>query len=454
MGEGMSDGSRIVLSSTRVVTPQEVRAAAIVVEDGRIAAIVRREDVPAGVAVEELGDLVISPGAVDAHVHINDPGRAEWEGFETATRAAAAGGVTTLVDMPLNCLPVTTNVAALEAKKQAAADRCWVDVGFHGGLVPGNLNDIEPLVDAGVCGVKAFLCDSGLPEFPASGEAELRAALPVLARRGAPLLVHAEAVHEFENAPPLVESHDDWLASRPSEFERLAVDLLRRLAKEYQAPIHVVHLANGPLTSHFFWAKFDGVPLTVETCPHYLHFAAENLRDADPRFKCAPPIRRNHHRERLWEALLAGTIDTIGSDHSPCPPEMKHLDTRDWQRAWGGISSVQLTLSILWRGLRNHMVPYTRVATWLASNPARLCGLSRKGRIAVGCDADFCVWDPNEEWTVEAAMLEHRHKLTPYDGHRLRGRVKRTYVRGRLVYDEGRFPAGAVGELLRRDAHT
>ncbi|HYO25014.1 MAG TPA: allantoinase AllB [Lacipirellulaceae bacterium] len=441
--------------SSRVVTPEAVRAAAVIVRGERIEAIVRREDVPEAIPRIDLGDLVVSPGLVDSHVHINEPGRADWEGFETATRAAAAGGVTTLVDMPLNSSPVTTTVEALDAKRRAAEGKCWVDVGFHGGLVPGNLGDVEPLLDAGVCGVKAFMCDSGLPEFPATGEAEFRAVLPLLARRGAPLLVHAEVADSPDGAPRAINGYHDWLASRPREFERVAVELLRRLATEFQAPIHVVHLASGPLASHFFWAKFDGAPLTVETCPHYLHFYAAQLRDADPRFKCAPPIREKEDRDRLWEALLAGTIDTIGSDHSPCPPAMKYLDPAlpgggDWQRAWGGISSVELTLPVVWRGLRNYLAPFTRLAAWTAANPARLCGLERKGRLAAGNDADLCVWDPSEQWTVEDAALQQRHKLTPYGGQRVRGRVKRTYVRGRLVYDEGTFPHGPSGELLRR----
>jgi allantoinase len=446
----MTAGRRFAVASSRVATPDEARAAAVIVNGGRIEAVVRREDVPAGTEIDDVGDLVVSPGLVDSHVHINEPGHTDWEGFETATRAAAAGGVTTLVDMPLNSLPVTTTVAALDAKRQAARGKCWVDVGFHGGLVPGNLRDVEPLVDAGVCGVKAFMCDSGLPEFPATGESEFRAVLPLLARRGVPLLVHAEVVGPIENAPAAINFFSDWAASRPRDFERVAVELLRALATEYLAPIHVVHLASGPLTSHFFWAKFDGVPLTVETCPHYLHFYGAKLGAADARFKCAPPIRTKEDRERLWEALLAGTIDTIGSDHSPCPPDMKDLGAGGWQRSWGGISSLQLTLSIVWKGLRNHLVPFNRLSQWVSAAPARLCGLDRKGKIEAGCDADFCVWDPNDEWDVVGAELEHRHKLTPYEGERLRGRVKRTYVRGQLVYDEGKFVEGPCGELLKR----
>ncbi len=430
--------------------PEEVRAAAIVVEGERIVAVVRREDVPAGVPVEDLGDLVISPGLVDSHVHINEPGRTEWEGFETATRAAAAGGVTTLVEMPLNSTPVTTTVAALDAKRQAAGGKCWVDVGFYGGLVEDNAEHIGPLLEAGVCGIKAFMCPSGLYDFPAVGEDEFRAVLPLLRHVGVPLLVHAELV---DDDWPVREARNyrDWEWMRPAHFEFNAVGLLEKLCREFMAPIHVVHLSSGTETWTFSSAKRAGLPLTVETCPHYLYFASEDLEAADPRFKCAPPIRRRDDRSKLWDALVAGVIDTIGSDHSPCPLDMKHLETNDWHRAWGGISSVQLTLSIVGQMLPPQ-VPFTRLAEWLSRNPARLTGLAeRKGRITVGLDADLCVWDPQEQWTVVGAELHHRHKLTPYEGERLRGRVKRTYVRGRLIYDDGKFPGGPTGELLQRD---
>lgn len=439
--------SRFALASTRIVTPTGVTSGAVLINGEKIERVLPRDEIPRGLPVEDLDGLVISPGIVDTHVHINEPGRTEWEGFETATRAAAAGGVTTLVDMPLNSSPVTTTVAALETKRQAAAGKCRVDVGFHGGVIPGNLQDIEPLIDAGVCGVKAFLCDSGLPEFPASDEATLRAALPILAKRGVPLLAHAEIL---DDAPhPSIREYLDWLDSRPPEFERSAVGLLRKLCEEYRAPIHVVHLASGPLATHFFWAKQEGLPFTVETCPHYLHFYAELLENADTRFKCAPPIRRKEDRRLLWEALLAGVIDTIGSDHSPCLPEMKPAG--NWQAAWGGISSVELTLPIVWRGLRSHMVTFTRLADWLSLNPARLVGLDdRKGQLAAGYDADLCIWNHEEDWTVVGADLQHRHKLTPYEGQRLRGRVKRTYLRGRLVYENGHFPGDPAGQLPRR----
>lgn len=443
---------RFAVASSRVVTPEGMQAAAVLIDGGRIEAVVRREDLPAGVPVEDLGDLVVSPGIVDSHVHINEPGRTEWEGFETATRAAAAGGVTTLVDMPLNSSPVTTTVAALEEKRSSARGKCWVDVGFYGGLVPGNADHIEPLVDEGVCGVKAFLCASGLPEFPASGDAELRAALPVLARRGVPLLVHAELVRRVERVPARIASYADWLASRPAGFERDAVMRIALFAAQYRAPVHIVHLSDDFQMDLLQEAKRQGLPVSVETCPHYLYFSAEKLADADPRFKCAPPIRDDMTRKVLWVMLTYGLIDTIGSDHSPCPPAMKHLEPCDWQAAWGGVSSLQLTLSIVWKAASAlyPSLPLQCLATWLAANPARLCGLSRKGKIAAGMDADLCVWDPNEEWTVVGADLHHRHKVTPYDGVRLRGRVQRTYVRGQLVYDSGKFAEAPIGELLRR----
>jgi allantoinase len=447
----MSDRpARFALASSRIVTPEGVRGGAVLMADGKIEAVVSLDELPIRVPVEDLGGLVISPGLVDAHVHINEPGRTEWEGFETATRAAAAGGVTTLVDMPLNSTPVTTTVDALYAKRQAAAGKCWVDVGFYGGLVEDNAAEIGPLLDAGVCGVKAFLCHSGLYDFPAVGEAELRQALPILARRGVPLLVHAEIVDDdFPTQSP--RSYRDWEWMRPDHFEWNAIELLERLCREFMAPIHVVHLSAGISTHTFQSAKNRGLPLTVETCPHYLHFSSEDLQGADTRFKCAPPIRRRDDRERLWNALISAVIDTIGSDHSPCPPEMKCLETNDWQRAWGGISSLQLTLPIVWRGACSRMVPLARLAEWLSSHPARLVGLDdRKGRIAAGFDADLCVWDPAEEWTVRGEELQHRHKVTAYEGELLLGRVKRTYVRGGVVYDDSEFPARPIGQLLRR----
>jgi len=451
----MADRTRFALASSRVVTPHEVRAAALIIDGGRIEAVVRREDVPAGVPVEDLGDLVISPGVIDSHVHVNEPGRTEWEGFETATRAAAAGGVTTIVDMPLNSSPVTTTVAALDAKRQAAAGKCWVDVGFYGGLVPGNLPHIEPLIDAGVCGVKAFLCDSGLPEFPAASESDLRVAMPVLARRGVPLLVHAELPEAPSGDLSDPRSYEEYEASRPPSWEARAVQMLAKLCLETHCRVHVVHRSSQEAMPCGIDSKqyrmLKAIGFTFETCPHYLTFSKQWIRDGDTRFKCAPPIRDEAQRSVLWRDLEYGVISTIGSDHSPCPPPMKLMETGDFQHAWGGVSSLQLTLSAIWTGASFRDLPLSMLANWLSQNPADLIGLvHQKGGISSGRDADLCVWDPEEQWTVVGAELHHRHKLTPYEGENLRGRVKRTYVRGQLAFDEGEFPTGPVGELLRR----
>lgn len=440
--------THFALISRRVVLPDGLRPAAVLVADGRIVRIVAPEAVPEGYSAEDLGDLVIAPGLIDAHVHINEPGRTEWEGFETATRAAAAGGVTTLVDMPLNSSPVTTSVAALEAKRAAASGKCWIDAGFYGGLVPGNAATIGPLLDAGVLGIKAFLCDSGLPEFPPAGVADLQAAMPLLAERGRPLLVHAELTRARATLPSTPRSYAEYLASRPPVWESDAIELLVKLCRTNGCATHIVHLANGDALPMLNAARSEGLPITVETCPHYLHFAATDVRDGDTRFKCAPPLREPRHRDMLWEGLKQGAIDTIGSDHSPCPPEMKRLESGDFRAAWGGISSLQLTLPIVWTGAAARGVSLVQIFDWLSAAPARLLRLPDKGRIAPGCAADLVVWNPDQRSTVDGRQLHHRHKLTPYDGAQLAGRVCRTYLRGSLIFEEGNFVGEPRGSLL------
>jgi allantoinase len=397
-------------------------------------------------------------GIVDSHVHVNEPGRTEWEGFNTATLAAAAGGVTTLVDMPLNSIPATTSARALEAKMEAATESAHVDIGFWGGVIPGNAPELRGLADAGVLGFKCFLVPSGVDEFPGVKEADLRAALPVLTEIGLPLLVHAElpeaivratmALHTNPSRTP--EQYETYLASRPPESEVQAIDLMIRLCREFRTPMHIVHLSASEAIPRIIAAREDGLPLTVETCPHYLHFTAESIADRDTSCKCAPPIRGEANREKLWEALGDGVIDLIATDHSPCPPELKALDTGDFFAAWGGISSLQLGLSVVWRGARARGYSPERIAQWMSAAPAKLAGLDSKGAIEVGRDADFVVWNPDAEYEVAPAMLRHRHKVTPYIGSRLSGVVEATYLRGQKIYDRTTAVPDAQGHLLTR----
>ena len=435
-----------------MVLPHGVEPASVAVNDGKIAAISGFDEPPAGLPVRDLEDYVLLPGLVDTHVHLNEPGRSEWEGFESGTRAAAAGGVTTLIDMPLNSVPATTTAGGLAAKREAAAGQCTVDVGFWGGVVPGNVTELEPLADLGVLGFKCFMSPSGVDEFEHVGEADLRKALPVLAGLQLPLLVHAEW-------PPLLREadadgdpsdHGTWLASRPVDSEHQAIDLLIALAREYRAHVHVVHLAAATAIGRLHAARAEGVPITVETCPHYLTFAAEEIARGATAFKCAPPIREREHREALWGALGRGDIDMIATDHSPAPPALKGVGDGNFLSAWGGIASIQLGLAAVWTGALNRGIALDAVARWLSTAPATLAGLHRrKGAIAPGHDADLAIFDPDATFVVDPAALHHRHALTPYAGMRLRGRVIETLLRGKTIFREGTF-AVPGGRLVRR----
>jgi allantoinase len=440
-----------IIRSERVVLPDSIRPAEIHVRDGRIVSVgpLGTLGTPSTVGtLFDAGSAVVLPGLVDTHVHINDPGRADWEGFETATRAAAAGGITTLVDMPLNSIPATTNVAALEAKRRAAKGRCHVDVGFWGGVVPGNAGDLAPLARAGVLGFKCFLSPSGVDEFAHVSEEDLREAMPIIAATGLPLLVHAELPALLREPDPLADPrrYATWLDSRPAAAEHAAIGLLIDLSARTSARVHIVHLASADALAAIGAARARSVPITLETCPHYLAFCAEDVADGDTALKCAPPIRESEHRERLWRALADGHVDLIATDHSPAPAALKHVDDGDFLAAWGGIASLQISLPIVWTGAHQRGLPLAKLAEWMAAAPARLAGLQgRKGAIATGHDADLVIFDPDREITVDASRLYHRHAVTPYDGARLRGLVLTTMLRGEIVFDNGEcvgVPAG------------
>jgi allantoinase len=438
--------------SRRTAFADGLRPASVHIRDARIVQVGAYDDRPSGVQVLDAGDAVLFPGLVDTHVHVNDPGRAEWEGFEHATRAAAAGGVTTIVDMPLNSIPPTTTVERLEAKRQAAAGRVWVDVGFWGGVVPGNTADLEPLARAGVLGFKCFLCPSGVPEFEHVTEADLRDALREIAALGLPLLAHAELPDLLLMPDPTedVRQYQTWLQTRPPVSEAAAIDLLVSLAIEFNARVHIVHLASADALPMLRAARASQAHVTVETCPHYLSFAAEDIQDGATAYKCAPPIRSKRHQDGLWRGLDERDIDLVATDHSPAPPALKGLSDGNFVTAWGGVASLQLGLAAVWTEAHARGVPLHCLTRWLCEMPARLARIEdRKGSIAVGQDADLVIWDPDAEWTVDPAALYHRHAVTPYAGHTLRGRVLKTLLRGEVVFD-GRSASGPFGQLVIR----
>jgi allantoinase len=437
------EASEVVIRSRRVVAPEGVIAATVWIADGRIVQLASWDALPASrsAAVIDAGDAVVAPGLVDTHVHVNEPGRTDWEGFDSATRAAAAGGVTTIADMPLNSIPATTTVAALEAKRWAAMGRCWVNVAFIGGVVPGNARELRPIFDGGAVAFKCFLVPSGVDEFPPVTERDLRLAFAELAPIGVPLMVHAELPQPIAAATEAVRRRGDdprryatYLATRPGAAEADAIATVLALAAEFGARVHIVHLSSMESLPYLQTARGHGVRVTVETCPHYLVFDAEDIPDGATEYKCAPPIRSRENREALWAALVAGDIDAIVSDHSPAPPELKQCASGDFLAAWGGIASLQLGLSAVWTEARRRGMALERVFQLMSSNPARIIGLGTcKGLIAPGYDADVIIFDPDAEREVTAEMLLHRHPLTPYLGRRLRGVVRETFIGGRAL---------------------
>lgn len=453
----------LIITGKRVLIDGELIPATLTIRTGRIHTI-DDSTRPPSARVLDAGNLCILPGLVDTHVHVNEPGRTDWEGFETAGMAAAAGGITTIVVMPLNCTPAATNVPALMGEVEAARGKCRVDHGFWGGIVPGNAHEIEPTWNAGALGFKAFMVDSGVDDFPGSTIHDLEQAAPILARLKAPLLLHAEdpkIIAKSRWHRDLAESPRSYYAyqaSRSAQAEIAAIhDVLQLCMKPTLTGLraHIVHVAEGHCGRSLKDARTSGFRVTGETCPHYLTFAWEqDIVDGATQFKCAPPVRGRENREMLWSALRTDELTMVVSDHSPCPPDLKHLDTGDFSKAWGGISSLQLSLSATWTGARARGFALGDIARWMCENPAKLAGIAnRKGRVAPGCDADLIFFDPDAEWTVQASALYHRHKLTPYDGRTLRGRVHTTLLRGRVIYDAALnhpFPTEPLGQWIKR----
>ena len=431
-----------VIRSRRVITPLIIGAASLHISDGKIAAIREWDDVPAGVVLIDAGISVVMPGNVDAHVHVNEPGRTEWEGYETATRAAAAGGVTTIVDMPLNSIPPTTTLAGFEEKLAAAEGKCTVDVAFWGGVVPGNTAELAPLIERGVRGFKCFLIHSGVDEFPHVTESDLRIAMPEIARLDSVLLVHAEVPGPIDAAAGSLAGldprhYETFLRSRPRESENEAIALMIRLCRETGCRVHIVHHSSSDALPMLRDAKAEGLPITVETCPHYLTFAAEEIADGATHFKCCPPVRERENREKLWEAVADGTIDMIVSDHSPCTPDLKLQESGDFIDAWGGIAALQFGLPVMWTNLRSRGFGLADLTRLMSAQPAKLAGLAdSKGKLAAGYDADIVIWNPEKEFTVISEIIQHRHKLTPYSGIELFGVVEATYVGGTKVFEK------------------
>ncbi|MFT5484859.1 MAG: allantoinase [Halieaceae bacterium] len=443
------------VKSTRVLIENEIRPALLNITDGKFSSIQDYDD-STQLTVLDVGDLAVLPGLVDTHVHINEPGRTEWEGFNTATQAAAAGGITTVVDMPLNCSPVTTTADALAQKLASLRGKLWVDCGFWGGVVPDNLDDLDDLIKAGVLGVKSFTIHSGIDEFPEVQPAHLSRAINTLANYDIPYLIHAELEPPEFEAVEIGDRYQSFLDSRPKSWENDAIEMMIALAQEAKekgvaGKVHIVHLSSAQAIPAIRRAQQSGLQLSAETCPHYLTLFAENIPDGKTLFKCCPPIRENANREQLWNGLEDGTLDFIVSDHSPCTPSLKHIDTGDLEHAWGGISSLQFGLSIIWTEARQRGYKLSQVMDWMATRPAIFAGMSgTKGKICPGYDADFIIFDDEAEYTITADLIKYRHKITPYEGRKVRGSIASTYLRGQKIFEAGKILGTPVGQTILR----
>lgn len=447
---------RIAIQSQSLLLPEsgqklsKLKSGILYIENGKISKISNSADPNFDGQIIDVGDDVVMPGLCDTHVHMNEPGRTEWEGIETATKAAAAGGITTLVDMPLNSIPPTTSVEALELKRASAKKTAYVDYGFWGGVIPGNQKDLEPLIQSGVLGFKAFMIDSGVSEFPMATDSVLRESLPILAEHDVPLLVHAELESKVDVKHLSSRSYLHYLESRPQLWEVEAIRKIIRLAKETRARVHVVHLSASQALEDIERAKAEKVAITAETCPHYLTLNSEEIEDGATHFKCAPPIRENQNREHLWEGLNRGLISFIVSDHSPCTPQLKNRETGNFDTAWGGIAGLQFSLPVIWTEMVKRGLTLGHLSHWMSEATVSFLKIQGKpGRIVVGADADLVVWDPKAEFTLEESQIFHRHKVTPYLGRKLQGVVKRTFVRGEQIYGNGKVTSPLGREVKR-----
>jgi allantoinase len=429
------------IKSKRVLINGELIPASIFIDEGKISAVKSYDE-----EAEDFGDLVIMPGVVDTHVHINEPGRTEWEGFETATKAAAAGGITTLVDMPLNSSPVTTSKKNFDIKLNAAKGKLWVDCGFYGGAVSDNLNEVKELCGSGVLGIKSFMIDSGLDEFKFVTEQDLRNTLAIMKDFDLPLLVHAEVLTEAPKGNS--DTFLDFVKNRPHEMEDEAIKILIKLCREFGTHIHIVHLSSADSIEQIKNAKNEGLNLTVETCPHYLYFNAEDIPENDARYKCTPPIRDKENNEKLWEALEDGTIDMIASDHSPCTHDLK---AKKFSEAWGGIASLQVSFPAVWTKAKQRGIGIGKVSKWMSENTLKLVSLNKyAGTIETGKYADLTIFNPDESFIVEPDSLHHKNKISAYHHEKLFGKIKTVLLRGEKIYDEGKFSEEPKGKIILR----
>lgn len=435
--------------SNRIVSENGTHSGILVIDGAKIHDILPY-DASVTFPVYDLGGLAILPGIIDPHVHVNEPGRTDWEGFDTATKSAASGGVTTIIDMPLNASPVTTTAEAFDEKLESTSGKCHVNVGFWGGIIPGNADQVEPLINKGVRGFKCFLTHSGIDEFPNATEEDLRKVMPIIAKNNLPLLAHCELSEDSDYwSGKDVRSYTNYLNSRPKKWEDDAVSMMLRLSEEFQCRVHIVHLSSSTALPEIKKYREKGTPVTLETGQHYLYFDAEAIPDGNTAFKCAPPIREKKNNDALWQALSDGLIDLVATDHSPAPPEIKEITSGDFSKAWGGIASLQFAFSVMWTAMKARQLPIDLLVKWMSQNPAKLIGYEhQKGQLKKGRDADFFIADLEAVFTVTEELIQHKHKVTPYIDQQLTGLVHQTWIAGINVYKNGRFTQYNSGKII------